>query len=70
VLLLALEQWRDQPPNWLQRLAERPSWLWNTGIGLLIGLSLLSCVSVSHGVNGDSQGRVDSPFTRIPHGTA
>jgi hypothetical protein len=26
---------------WLQRLAERPSWLWNTGIGLIIGLSLL-----------------------------
>jgi hypothetical protein len=24
-----------------QRLAERPSWLWNTGIGLIIGLSLL-----------------------------
>ena len=28
-------------PHWLQRLAERPSWLWNTGIGLIIGLSLL-----------------------------
>ena len=28
-------------PPWLQRLAERPSWLWNTGIGLIIGLSLL-----------------------------
>jgi hypothetical protein len=38
---LALEQWRDQLPAWLQRLAERPSWLWNTGIGLIIGLSLL-----------------------------
>jgi hypothetical protein len=38
---LALEQWRDQLPDWLQRLAERPSWLWNTGIGLIIGLSLL-----------------------------
>ena len=37
--LLALEQWRDQLPAWLQRLAERPSWLWNTGIGLIIGLS-------------------------------
>ncbi len=44
VLLLAvlvLERWRDHLPNWLQRLAERPSWLWNTGIGLIIGLSLL-----------------------------
>ena len=38
---LALEQWRDQLPPWLRRLAERPSWLWNTGIGLIIGLSLL-----------------------------
>ena len=39
--VLAMEQWRDQLPPWLQRLAERPSWLWNTGIGLIIGLSLL-----------------------------
>jgi len=39
--VLALEQWRDQLPPWLQRLVERPSWLWNTGIGLIIGLSLL-----------------------------
>ena len=39
--VLALEQWRDQLPAWLQRLAERPSWLWNTGIGLIICLSLL-----------------------------
>ena len=39
--VLALEQWRDQLPLWLQRLAERPSWLWNTGIGLIISLSLL-----------------------------
>ena len=39
--VLAMEQWRDQLPAWLQRLAERPSWLWNTGIGLIIGLSLL-----------------------------
>ena len=39
--VLAMEQWREQLPPWLQRLAERPSWLWNTGIGLIIGLSLL-----------------------------
>jgi hypothetical protein len=39
--MLALEQWRDQLPTWLQRLAQRPSWLWNTGIGLIIGLSFL-----------------------------
>ena len=40
--VLALEQWSVQLPAWLQRLAERPSWLWNAGIGLIIGLSLLS----------------------------
>jgi len=39
--MLALEHWRDQLPAWLQRLAKRPAWLWNTGIGLIIGLSLL-----------------------------
>lgn len=39
--VLALEQWRDQLPLWLQRFAERHSWLWNTGIGLIIALSLL-----------------------------
>jgi hypothetical protein len=39
--VLALEHWRDQLPPWLKRLAARPSWLWNTGIGLIIGLSLL-----------------------------
>jgi hypothetical protein len=38
---LAMEQWRDQLPLWLQRLAERPSWLWNTSIGLIIGQPLL-----------------------------
>ena len=39
--MLALQQWRDRLPPWLQRLAERPAWLWNTGIGLIIGLCLL-----------------------------
>ncbi len=39
--VLALKQWRDQLPTWLHGLAERPSWLWNAGIGLIIGLSLL-----------------------------
>ena len=33
--VLVMEQWRDQLPAWLQRLAERPSWLWNTGIALI-----------------------------------
>ncbi|QVL51917.1 MAG: hypothetical protein KFB97_10415 [Cyanobium sp. M30B3] len=39
--VLAMEQWRDRLPAWVQRLAKRPSWIWNTGIGLIIGLSLL-----------------------------
>ena len=39
--VLALEQWGDHLPPWLQRLSERPSWLWNAGVGLIIGLSLL-----------------------------
>jgi hypothetical protein len=32
--VLALKLWRDHLPLWLLRLAERPSWRWNTGIGL------------------------------------
>jgi len=39
--VLALEHWKVQLPPWLERLSERPSWLWNAGIGLIIGLSLL-----------------------------
>jgi hypothetical protein len=39
--VLALEQWGDRMPPGLQRLSQRPSLLWNTGIGLIIGLSLL-----------------------------
>jgi hypothetical protein len=39
--VLVLEQWGDRMPARLQQLAQRPSWLWNTGIGLIIGLSLL-----------------------------
>jgi len=41
LLLLAMEQWGDRLPAWVQRLAKRPSWVWNAGIGLIIGLSLL-----------------------------
>jgi hypothetical protein len=37
--VLALERWADQLPPWLQHLSQRPSVLWNTGIGLIIGLS-------------------------------
>ena len=40
-LVLALEHWGDRLPPWLERMAERRSVLWNTGIGLIIGLSLL-----------------------------
>lgn len=39
--LLALQQWHERLPAWLQRLSERPALLWNTGIGVIIGLSLL-----------------------------
>ncbi len=39
--LLALKHWGDRLPRWLQRLSQRPSLLWNTGVGLIIGLSLL-----------------------------
>jgi hypothetical protein len=39
--VLAMEHWGDRLSVWLQRLTKRPSWLWNTGIGLIIGLSLL-----------------------------
>jgi hypothetical protein len=39
--VLALQQWGDRMPPWLQRLSQRPSRLWNAGIGLIIGLSLL-----------------------------
>ncbi len=39
--VLALEQWGDRMPRCLQRLSQRPSLLWNIGIGLIIGLSLL-----------------------------
>jgi hypothetical protein len=29
---------------WRCRQRTHPSWLWNTGIGLIIGLSLLRCL--------------------------
>lgn len=38
--VLALDHWRDQLPSWLKGFAERPSWLWNAGIGGILGLSL------------------------------
>jgi hypothetical protein len=41
--VVALEQWRDQLPPWLQRLAERPSWLWNTGIRIVMGRPPMVC---------------------------
>ena len=39
--VLVLEHWKEQLPPWLERLSERPSWLWNARIGLIIGLLLL-----------------------------
>jgi hypothetical protein len=41
--VVALEQWRDQLPPWLQRLAERPSWLWNTGIRIAMRRPPMVC---------------------------
>ncbi|WP_158218469.1 hypothetical protein [Synechococcus sp. 1G10] len=41
LLLTVQEHWDDRMPRWLQRLSQRPSLLWNTGIGLIICLSLL-----------------------------
>ena len=38
---LAMKQWKHRLPGWLQRLSERPALLWNTGVGLIIGLSLV-----------------------------
>lgn len=40
MLLFTLLLQRATPlPAWLQRLSERPSWIWNAGIGLMIVLS-------------------------------
>jgi len=38
---LALERRNGPLPGWLAGLSRRPSLLWNTGIGLIIGLSVL-----------------------------
>ena len=39
--LLAQKTWGDRLPTWLLRLSRRPALLWNIGIGLILGLSLL-----------------------------
>lgn len=36
-----LENNRGQLPGWLARVSRREAVIWNTGIGLIIGLSLL-----------------------------
>ena len=36
-----LENNRGQLPGWLARLSRREAVIWNAGIGLIIGLSLL-----------------------------
>ena len=41
LMTLLLEHSGDRLPPWLQRLSERPSWIWNIGVGLIILLSLL-----------------------------
>ncbi len=38
---LLLEQRRGRLPGWLAALSSRDAMLWNIGVGLLIGLSLL-----------------------------
>lgn len=39
--VLTLESQHGRMPHWLQRLSERPSRLWNIGVGLILGLLLL-----------------------------
>jgi hypothetical protein len=39
--VLALERWGNPLPPWLQRINHRRSLIWNTGIGMIIVLSLL-----------------------------
>jgi len=39
--VLAVEHWGDRLPPWLQGLLRRRGLLWNAGMGLIIGLSLL-----------------------------
>jgi len=39
--VLALQRWGDQLPPWLQRINQRRSLIWNTGIGMIIVLSVL-----------------------------
>lgn len=38
---LLLEQRRGRLPGWMARLSRHDALLWNTGVGLMIGLSLL-----------------------------
>jgi hypothetical protein len=38
---LLLQRWGEHLPPWLHRLSERPSLIWNAGIGLIVALSLL-----------------------------
>ncbi|MEB3352666.1 MAG: hypothetical protein VKM34_00285 [Cyanobacteriota bacterium] len=39
--VLVLDQWGERLPTWVQRLRHRRSWIWNSGVGLIIGLSFL-----------------------------
>lgn len=39
--VLALEHGGESLPPWLQRLSQRPSLVWNGGVGLIIVLSLV-----------------------------
>ena len=39
--VMALERWNNQLPSWLQHLSRRRGLIWNSGIGLIVGLSAL-----------------------------
>jgi hypothetical protein len=39
--VLALKHWGERLPSWLQHLSRRSGLVWNTGIGLIIGMSAL-----------------------------
>ncbi|MFS6828328.1 hypothetical protein [Cyanobium sp. ATX 6F1] len=41
IATLLLQRWQGRLPPWLRRLSERPSLIWNAGIGLILALSLL-----------------------------
>jgi len=41
IAVLVLEHGGESLPPWTRRLSERPSLVWNAGVGLIISLSLV-----------------------------